>query len=257
MSTPSRRTSYSIAPSDHPVGSARERPAAEPEPCESTDDLPCSAYAPKRVHQRADTPPHPVKDDPPSVKLVFDWKRAREATSEALDADSAARADTATDPVPAQRQDTEPGEQQVLTAVQQAVEAARSAINESPFPVDAPPRGLHPAVGPSAGSPGTSNRSPTMIDRMSGEQILDPAQSASLQPRAPHEPAQAGGGRHAKSVDDPELENLEASLRRLHRRQAAAMRLPPAPKLRRSRPVAPDSRADASDERTGDPFQAS
>src|SRR5437868_6564298 len=46
MSTPSRTTSHSIAPSDHPVGNRSERPAVEPEPRESADDLPLSPYAP-------------------------------------------------------------------------------------------------------------------------------------------------------------------------------------------------------------------
>jgi hypothetical protein len=260
MSTPSRRTSYSVAPSDHAVGGACERPTVEPEPCESTEAPPLSPYAPKRAHQRADTLPHQVKDDAPSVKLVFDWKRAKEAASEELDASSAVRVRTAgADVFPAGRHEGKGGEQQVLTAVQQAVEAARNAINESPFAVDQLPRDSHPARGPSAARHGVIDRPPTVIDRISGEQLLDPAQTGPLAPPAPPDrPAQEGGERHAKSADDTELENLEASLRWLHRRQAATMRLPPAPKLARSRPAAPDARGDASvGGRTVDPFQAS
>ena len=234
MSIPSGKASHSIAPSD---------------PCESDNDLPLSPYAPKRAHQRADALPPPANND-----AIFDGSRAKEVAPEGRDMGLAIEADAV---ATGERQDMKVGVQQVLSAVQQAVEAAQNAINESPF--DELSRRSHPYTGPSSKKLGAIDRSPTEINRISRELLLDPAQSASPQPQTMHDrPTQEGGEHHVKSVHDSDLETLEASLRVLHQRQAAAMRIPPAPKLPRSRPVAPDIRPGAYPrERKLDPSQGS
>ena len=234
MSIPSGKASHSIAPSD---------------PCEGDNDLPLSPYVPKRAHQRADAPPPPVNND-----AIFDGSRAKEVASEGRDMGLAIEADAV---ATGERQDIKVGVQQALSAVQQAVEAAQNAINESPF--DELSRRSHPYTGPSSKKLGAIDRSPTEINRISRELLLDPAQSASPQPQTVHDrPVQEGGARHVKGIDDSDLETLEASLRVLHQRQAAAMRIPPAPKLPRSRPVAPDIRPGAYlNERKLDPSQGS
>jgi hypothetical protein len=275
MSTPSGKPSHSIALSDHLVCNAREHAAAERERTESASEPLRSPYAPKRAPQRPDTLPRSVKNDPQSLHLVYDWKGAKKAAFVALGEGLATevqalapaqtsphqRPATTDDALIAERHDTRVAEQQVLNAVQRAVEAARKAINESPLRVDELPRCPHDAADPSTKRHRGIDRSSTVIDRMSGEQLLDPAQSASHQPHAAdvRQPAQPGSERRAKIVEDIDLENLEASLRWLQRRHAVAMRLPPAPNLPpRFGPVQRDVIADAHiGERTVDPFQSS
>jgi hypothetical protein len=218
MSTPSRKPSHSVVPSDDLVPSARERVAPEPELAESANDPSFSPYAPKRARQHAHTQPeHPDKNDASSPALVFDWKRARESTSVASHAIMAAQAETSqhaatTDDVPGTaRHDTGLGQQRVLDAVEEAVEAARKAINDSPLRLGETPRSTDAAK-----------------DALSTQ----------------------SGAEHRAKIDDTDLENLEASLRRLQQRHAGAMRLPPAPKL------ASRSRL-TQDEPTLNPFPAS
>jgi hypothetical protein len=198
MSTPSGKPSHSIVPDD-PERDGPERTAAELELAASANASPPSQYIPKRARQHPGTRRHSAGNDTPFLQVVVDWKRAKDATAAAAMRSAGTQAsrhanaahDGAEVPI---------GEQQVLDAVEQAVDAARKAINESPF-----------------------------------EQCV------------------------AKVIDEADVENLEASLRWLQRRQAAAVRLPPAPKLPPvSRRVPPQFAADKRlDKRVADPFRIS
>jgi hypothetical protein len=137
------------------------------------------------------------------LQVVVDWKRAKDASATATHlagTQTSQHANVSRDDAVGKHCDVPVDEQHALDAVQQAVEAARKAINESP------------------------------LDQ-----------------------------RAAKIIDEADLENLEASLRRLQRRQAAATRLPPAPKLPPvSRRVPSQSAAgDRLGERTVEPFRIS
>jgi hypothetical protein len=94
------------------------------------------------------------------------------------------------------------------------------------------------------------------------DHLLDPDPATSLQPsQAANDgrPKQARGERGDKVIDDRDLEDLEASLRRLQRRQAATMQLSRAPMLSppRSRPDPPAAISGAhSRERMVDAFRS-
>jgi hypothetical protein len=163
MSTPSGKPSHSIVPDD-PESNAQERTAAELE-------VAVSEYAPKRARQHPDTRLHSA----PLLQVVVDWRRAKVASTTATHlagTQTSQHPEVSRDDAVGKRCGVPVDEQQALDAVQQAVEAARKAINESPF-----------------------------------------------------------DQRAANIIDEADLENLEASLRRLQRRHAATTRLPPAPKL--------------------------
>jgi hypothetical protein len=254
MSTPSGNLSHSVALSDDLVRNARERAPAEAAAAQSSNDPPPSPYAPKRALRHADASAHARGNDPPSAQVVLDWRRTKEAASIARHVASAAQAQTtpraaATGDAPAaERQESNVEERQVLSAVQQAVEAARKAINESPLRVDDLLLAPQTATGAAGNRQGATDQAPTVIDRLSGEQLLDPEPSVSLQPQSADggRTREASGGPRAKIICEIDVEKLEASLRRLNRRQAAAIRLPPAPKLPlTSRRVPPDVAADA------------
>jgi hypothetical protein len=166
-------------------------------------ELAISEYAPKRARQHPDSRLHSAGNDTPFLQVVVDWQRARDATAAAARAAGALagqRPDASRDDAAEKQCEVAVDERQVLDAVEQAVDAARKAINESPF-----------------------------------EQ------------------------RAAKIVDEADVKDLEASLRWLQRRQAAAMRLPPAPKLPPvSRPVPSESAAvNRLGKRTADPSRVS
>ena len=199
MSTPSGKASHSVTPSDDQERSAYRRTGTGWEAAESTKEPPLSAYAPKRARQSGDTPPPSGVNDPAFLQVIVDWKRAKEA-AELEPRPAAAPAEVTGE----KQRDSRGGEQQVLDAVQQAVEAARKAINDSPLHVT------------------------------------------------------EGGG---KSVDEADLENLVARLRRVQRQRTTAMRFPPAPKLPPVAGLVPSDSPDTGEahigERTADPLQVS
>jgi TPR repeat protein len=208
MSAPSGKPSHSIALPGQLVRDTRERGAAEPEPTESTDDPPRSPYAPKRAHQRADALPRPVKNDPQSLQSVYDWKGAKEPASVAPDAGLAAEAETL---APARSLHRRPATTDAAPLTE------RHAINVAERKI------INPANPQTIG-----NGERRVID--AARQAIDAAR-------------QAIDESPLCSREQPlDLEGLEASLRWLQRRQAAAMRLPPAPNLPppRSRPTSAD-----------------
>lgn len=201
MSTPSGKPAHSIVPDD-PERDEPERTAAELEMAASANAAPPSEYIPKRAREHPDAGLHSARNDTPSFQVVFDWERAKAVTAKAARSagtQTSKHANAPQDGAAGQRYRSPTGDQQVLDAVEQAVDAARKAINESPF-----------------------------------EQHV------------------------GKIIDEADVENLEASLRWLQRRQAAAMHLPPAPKLRPvSGSMPPESVTDKRLGRAPDPFRVS
>src|SRR5436190_4640281 len=252
MSTPSGSLSHSVALSDDLVRNARERAPAEAAP--SSNDPPLSPYAPKRARRQPDALAHAARNDPPAAQGILDWSRTKEAASiarhvaRAAHGDMSERADATGYASAAERQEGNVEQQQVLSAVQHAVESARKAINESPLRVDDLQLAPQAAAGATGNRQGAPDQAPTVIDRLSGEQLLDPEASVSLRPQSADagRTREASGPPRAKVIGEIDVEKLEANLRRLHRRQAAGMRLPPAPKLPpTSWRVPPDAAADA------------
>jgi hypothetical protein len=216
---------------------ARERADAEPDPVESGRDSLPSPYAPKRTHQGAGTAPSFVKNHLNAVVSAYAPKRAKEGAS--VEPDAAVRAD-AKSPASAPA-----GPHDHPAVAEHAPLAERQGIDEALLCPDEVPGISRAAAGPLAGKHGSLDQSRAAVDHGLGEHVLDPDQATSLQPYQAADdapPAQASGEHRDKVIDGPDIAGLEASLRWLQLRQAAAMRLPRAPTLPppRSRPAPPD-----------------
>jgi hypothetical protein len=270
MSTPSGKPSHPIELSAYPMRKARERADAEPDPVESGNDPLRSPYAPKRTHQGAGTAPSFVKNHLNAVVSAYAPKRAKEGAS--VEPDAAVRAD-AESPVcaPAGPHDHPAAAEHAPLAEREAVNVAerqvinvaeRQAIDEAPLCPNEVPGGWRAAAGPLAGKHGSLDQSRAALDHGLGEHVLEPDQATSLAPSGAavdRQPAPARGERPDKIIDGPDIAGLEASLRWLQLRQAAAMRLPRAPTLPppRSRPAPPDVIAGAhSRERMADAIRS-
>jgi len=188
------------------------------EAAENSTDLPISPYAPKRRLQHRDNSVAPDNSDSPFPQAVFDWKRAKETAGE----------EHVTTPEGAHHKAAQSGlgERRALDAVEHAVEAARKAINESPLHLADLPRA--PQLAPDA-----SNDGRDALGRSAGM----------------NEPRRKG-------VDEADIENILANLRRL--RPQHATQLPRATKLPPVAPLVPSESADAqAGQRKSDPFQVS
>jgi hypothetical protein len=262
MSTPSGAPPHPKELSDYLTRTAGERGGAEPDPVESGNDPLRSPYAPKRAHQGVGTPPNFAKSDLDVLQSAYAAKRAKERAPAEEDAAVRAGAEPLAS-APASLHAHPAVAEHAPVAERQAINAGkRQAIDEAPLCPDEMPGGSGAAASPLAGKHGSIDQSRTALDQSLGKHLLDPDGAASLQPgqaAADGPPARAGGEHRDKIVGGLDLEGLEASLRWLQRRQAAAMRLPPAPTLPplRSTPAPPDVKVGAHDrDRLVDAFRS-